>query len=413
MKNKIDNKYVSWALTALSVIGISILFAFLLFRIDEIVAGIGNILKMFTPLIYGIVIAFLLNLLYNYFDRRFIKLLSKKYKDKDKIKKISKIISISVSIIILLICVFLIIYKLIPQLVTSILGIIENWSSNMNSIEAWLENILKSSPALEKTIMDTVNNSSDSILDWLSKTLVPSMSMTNVTTGLTDMYAFLKNFTLGIIFSIYILIDKNKFIAGMKKLTYTIFGISKGNVLLQGARYTHKIFIGFIKGKIFTSFLIGVGCYIGMILFRMPYALLISFIVAVTNIIPFFGPFIGWAPGVILIILTSPIKALYFTILIIVLQQVEGNILTPKIVGNNTGISGFWVLFSIVVFGEMFGFVGMIIGTPIFAVIYHFVSYNHTKYLEKKNLPASNEDYMNLKYIDETTRKPVKQKSSN
>ena len=150
-----------------------------------------------------------------------------------------------------------------------------------------------------------------------------------------------------------------------------------------------------------------------MIILKMPYALLISLIIAVTNIIPFFGPIIGWVPGVILIAMVSPIQALYFTILIIILQQIEGNILEPKIVGDITGISGFWVLFAIIVFGDLFGFIGMILGVPVFAIIYHFIKYNADKYLSKRELPYNDDDYLDLKYIDETTKKPVKLKSSN
>ena len=283
----------------------------------------------------------------------------------------------------------------------------------MENIENWLESLLKSSPVLEERIMSAINDSSTSILSWLSNALLPQMKMISdsVSAGLSDMYTFIKDFIIGIVFSIYMLANKTKFISGLKKFTYTVCGIKYGNSILEIGRYSYKIFNGFVKGKLITSLIIGTANYIGMILLGLPYALLISIIIAVTNIIPFFGPIIGWIPSVILILMISPIEALYFTILNIILQQVEGNILEPKIVGNTTGISGFWVLFAIILFDGLFGFIGMIFGVPIFAIIYHFAISYINKYLNKKDIPYDVEEYIDLKYIDETTKKPVKLKN--
>lgn len=415
MKQKFDNKYFNWSLSAFAVIGASILLYFFFLRLDDILKIFVRIIRIFKPLIYGIVIAFLLTQIFNYFDKKLTKLFIVKFKDKQNAKKWSKILSITISLLILFVTLFLILYILIPRLMTSILGIIETWSYNVENIEAWLQNILKVSPALEEIILSAVNESSTSILSWISNALLPQMEliMSSVTTGLNDMYIFISDFIIGLVFSIYILSNKNKFIAQLKKMVYTILGIKRGNSFLQVARYSYKVFNGFVKGKLLTSLVIGTACYIGMIILSLPHALLISIIVAITNIIPFFGPIIGWIPSVILVAMVSPLEALYFTILIIVLQQIEGNILEPKIVGNSTGISGFWVLFSIIVFGDLFGFIGMIFGVPVFAIIYHFVSHAIDKYLTKKELPIDEEAYSNLKYIDETTRRPVKIKSSN
>jgi len=414
MKAKLENKYICWGLTFLAVIALSILFYFLVLRFDVILSVIARMLKIFKPLIYGVVIAFLLTQLFNYLEKKFHVLLSKKIKDEEKINKLSNIISISLSIFTMFLILFLVLYILLPRLIVSILGIIETLPHSINNLEIWLNDILKFSPTLEEMILDTINDSSKSILTWITEAVLPTMEniVNGVTTGLNDMYIFIKDFIIGIVFSIYILANKSKFIAQVKKVSYAALGITRTNSMLQGARYSYKIFNGFIKGKLLTSLIIGVGCYFGMLLFRMPYALLISLLVAITNIIPFFGPFIGWIPSVILIALINPIKALYFTIFILLLQQIEGNILEPKIVGNKTGISGFWVLFAIVVFGDLFGFVGMVIGVPIFAIIYHFAVFNLNKYLAKKKLPIETSNYKDLKYIDETTQKPVKLKSS-
>jgi len=411
MKRKIQNEYIYWGITALSVIALGILFYFTILRFDNIIKIIGKILYIFRPLLYGIIIAFILTQSFNFFNRKFIKLLSKRSKDTIKVKKESKIISISISILILLLILFWIFYLLIPKLLVSVVGIVEMLPDSIVKVESWLENILKGNPAIENIILTMINDSSKSILSYLSEGILPKMEniVTTVTVGLNGMYEFLRDFTIGIVFSVYLLINKNKYVSEMKKFIYTFLGIKKGNSLLQGARYSYKIFNGFIKGKLLTSVALGIVCYIAMILFKMPYAALISLIVAITNIIPFFGPIIGW---VILLLLINPIQALYFTIIIIVLQQIEGNILSPKIVGDSIGLSGFWVLFSIMIFGGIFGLVGMIIGVPIFAIFYHFASYQLKKYLAKKDLPSETADYEDLKYIDETTKKVVKIKSS-
>lgn len=414
MKRKIQNEYIYWGITALSVIALGILFYFTILRFDNIIKIVGKILYIFRPLLYGIIIAFILTQSFNFFNRKFIKLLSKRSKDTIKVKKESKIISISISILILLLILFWIFYLLIPKLLVSVVGIVEMLPDSIVKVESWLENILKGNPAIENIILTMINDSSKSILSYLSEGILPKMEniVTTVTVGLNGMYEFLRDFTIGIVFSVYLLINKNKYVSEMKKFIYTFLGIKKGNSLLQGARYSYKIFNGFIKGKLLTSVALGIVCYIAMILFKMPYAALISLIVAITNIIPFFGPIIGWVPGVILLLLINPIQALYFTIIIIVLQQIEGNILSPKIVGDSIGLSGFWVLFSIMIFGGIFGLVGMIIGVPIFAIFYHFASYQLKKYLAKKDLPSETADYEDLKYIDETTKKVVKIKSS-
>lgn len=415
MKNKIDNKYICWGLTALGVIASSIILYFTISRFKNIMGVIGNIFEIIRPLLYGIVIAFLLTQTFNFFDKKFSKYFIKKYKDEVKGKKASKIISIIISIILMFLILFCILYLLIPKSIVSILGIIEMLPENIVNFEKWLDDILRINPTIENAILSLVNDSSKSILTWISEGILPKMEniFTSVTTGLNEMYVFLKDFIIGIVFSIYILANKNRFVSQTKKFMYSILGVKKGNSLLQGGRYSYKIFNGFIKGKLITSLIIGIACYITMIIFKLPYALLISCIIAITNIIPFFGPIIGWIPGAIIIALINPMQALYFTIICIVLQQIEGNILEPKIVGNSIGISGFWVLFAIMVFGGLFGFFGMIIGVPIFAIFYHFASFYLKKYLVKKGLPSTTQDYDNLKYIDETTKKAVKLKSSN
>lgn len=195
----------------------------------------------------------------------------------------------------------------------------------------------------------------------------------NISAGVFDLINFLKNFLIGAIVSLYLMADKEGFIAKAKMLTYAVFSPQHANFIIRSMRFTNKTFIGFFIGKILDSAIIGVLCYIGCLIFKFPSALLVSVIIGVTNVIPFFGPFIGAIPATLLILIQSPIKALWFVLFVLVLQQLDGNIIGPKILGNTTGLSSFWVLFAILLFGGLWGFVGMIVGVPLFAVIYDVI----------------------------------------
>lgn len=202
------------------------------------------------------------------------------------------------------------------------------------------------------------------------------------------------NIILGLIISIYLLIDKEKFFGISKKITYAIFSTTRAERILELTRRSNSTFGKFLSGKILDSTIIGILTFIILTVFKIPYTLLISFIVAVTNIIPFFGPFIGAIPSVIIILFVSPIKALWFLLIIFIIQQIDGNIIGPKILGDSIGISAFWILFSIMIAGKFLGFVGMVIGVPLFAVIYSVVKENVEAKLEKKGLETETKKYI-------------------
>ena len=206
------------------------------------------------------------------------------------------------------------------------------------------------------------------------------------------------------------MIDKEKFKAQSKKLLYTFFSNDRVNIILENTRYTDKVFGGFFAGKLVDSLIIGILCVIFMILFKMPYPLIIAVIVGITNIIPYFGPFIGAIPSALLVLLVDPSKCIGFLIFIFVLQQFDGNILGPKILGSKTGLSSFWVLFSLLIFGGLFGMVGMILGVPLFSILYSFLNGVIKRRLKSKKLPQDSKDYEKLLYISEKTGKPVYEK---
>ena len=238
---------------------------------------------------------------------------------------------------------------------------------------------------------------------WLKTDLLTRINqmMSFVTVGVFSVVETLFDIAVGVIVSVYVLNSKEKFTGQCKKITYALLSRERANLMLQITRKSHKIFGGFVIGKIIDSIIIGILCFIGLSILDMPYTLLVSVIVGVTNVVPFFGPYIGAIPSAILILLSEPIKGIYFVIFILVLQQFDGNILGPKILGDSTGLSAFWVVFSILLGGGLFGFVGMIMGVPTFAVFYYLVSMFIEQKLERKKLPKESKEYEEIQYIEE------------
>jgi predicted PurR-regulated permease PerM len=269
----------------------------------------------------------------------------------------------------------------------------------------FLQETLHSYPELESMATQVYQEAVNWITAWIKTDMLPQL--TNVMNGLLGTLTVAKNLLIGLIVAVYILNSKEKFSAQGKKLLYCCVPAHRANVILDNVRFTNQVFGGFISGKLLDSLIIGVLCFLGMLALQMPYAMLISVIIGVTNIIPFFGPFIGAIPTGLLILMISPIKALYFVIFVVVLQQFDGNILGPKILSSSTGLSSFWVMFAILVAGGLFGFAGMVLGVPVFAVLYSIIAgaVNHS--LRKKGLPDTTAAYYDLQHIEPQTQTPV------
>jgi predicted PurR-regulated permease PerM len=293
----------------------------------------------------------------------------------------------------------------LPQLTESVLGIVNTFPSNADGLTNWVVNTFKLS---NKTAEFINNNIVTNMTNWFMDNLVPSMSevMSGVSTGLISVLLILKNLLLGLIICIYFLNGKEMFAAQTKKIIFAILKKERAEFVIHESKFINRTFSGFIIGKIVDSIIIGIICFIGLTIMKMPYTLLISVIVGVTNVIPFFGPFIGAIPSTIIILLESPIQALYFVIFIQILQLADGNFIGPKILGDSTGIPSFWVIFAILLGGGLFGFVGMIIGIPIFAVIYAYVGRYVRFKLEQKNLPSDTVNYKDISHY--TIKKPSK-----
>lgn len=291
---------------------------------------------------------------------------------------------------------------------------ISNIPGYLNNIKEWILTAFENKPELEELFLDNYDEISDYITNYINSGNIPSIDsiLGNISNGVITFFKAIYNIVLGYIVAIYLLLGKEKFIAQGKKLLYTIFKPDKAYIILDNLRYTDKIFGGFLLGKIIDSLIIGIICFAFMLLFDMPYALLLSVIVGITNIIPYFGPIIGAVPCAFLVLLVSPSKCLTFIIFIVILQQFDGNVLGPKILGNKTGLQSFWVLFSIIVFGGLFGFLGMLFGVPLFAIIYSFFNGVCSRRLASCELPLSTDDYKKIDYIDPVTNKPVYYKTN-
>lgn len=388
--------YISLA-GALGII-LCIVFFFLMFRFDQVMSGLRNVQDILMPFIYGAVIAYLLTPTCNFVETHLNSWGEGKVKNQEKFRRFSSGAGIIASLIFGICIIYLLLAMVLPQVFTSIRGIVEVLPGNVRQWSLWIEQLLADNEILSNYVEQFTSTAYKNIETWLETKLLPNMQtiVTGVSAGLISAVVVVKNLLIGLIAAAYMMGNRRKFAAQAKKLVYSFFRVPVANDILDEVQFINRLFGGFINGKLLDSLIMGVLCFVIMNLLNMPYSMLISVIVGVTNVIPFFGPFIGAAPSALIVLTVSPVKCIYFLILILVLQQFDGNILGPKILGNTTGLSSFWVLFSILLFGGMFGFVGMIIGVPTFAVIYDLIKKLSNTLLKKKNLSTDTGQYEEL-----------------
>ncbi len=410
MKNTFENKYVAWGVTIFSVFAALILLFFAIYRWDYILGFIGTLITILMPFIYGLAIAYLMNPVVKFFENKvftkLIKKLSKKKKDK---KRLARVLSLCTSTVIFIGLLITSVSFLIPEILKSIEMLVLNINTYLTNSKELLIDLFGGSSAIKDFINDNYGKFSEFMNTSFNQGIFDNM-METLGNSIFGTLKFLYNLIIGYIIAIYILVDKEKFKAQSKKLLYTLFDYDRINIILENTRYTDKVFGGFFAGKLLDSLIIGIICFICMIIMGMPYSLIVSVIVGVTNIIPYFGPFIGAIPSAFLIFLVDPGKCLMFIVFIFVLQQIDGNIIGPKILGSKTGLSSFWVLFSLLIFGGLFGMVGMLLGVPLFSILYSFINGVLKRRLKEKKLPEDSKDYEKLLYIDEKTGKLIYEK---
>ena len=386
--------YVYGMLAGFGAISLSVLFFFILFRARNIFGVVNDVVKILMPFVYGGVIAYLLcpmcNLYSDFFSRKL----------PGKLSKWAEPIAITLSMLTFALIVYLLIIMVVPQLTKSIVSIWNELPGEVENLFNWIQETYGDSVEAEKllaylsasyrTVYSTVEN-------WVEQTLVPSITsiVGGVGMGVWRVLIFLKNILIGVIAAMYLLGHRKLFKRQGVLVIRGALNPKWADLVLEEIAFIDKMFGGFVEGKIVDSLIIGVLCYIGCRIFHFPNPLLISAIIGVTNVIPFFGPFLGAIPATLLILMESPIQALWFALFVLVLQQLDGNIIGPLILGDATGVSSFWVLFSILLFGGMWGIVGMIVAVPLFAVIYDIIRRLVFWGLEKRGCEHLKETYHN------------------
>ena len=405
MKSPFQNQYFRVAVSAWLVIVMSILCFFTFYKLDTIKEILGQLSSILRPFTFGFVVAYLLLPIFNTLVRKTNPWFSRVIRNPKKAKSFNKLFCSLISVTFFLLIVVALLSMVLPQLAESVMGLLEKLPEYLNRTEEWLTvHLFSNNPILEGNVQQLYASVSSSLMEWANTQLVPQllevMRGNFVGSFVSNTISFLKTVLVGFISAVYMLNSKDTFSAQGKKLIYSMFHTDTANVILENIRFVHKVFGGFITGKLLDSLIIGLITFFAMSILQMPYVLLISVIIGVTNIIPFFGPFIGAIPSTLLIILVSPLQGVYFVIFILILQQFDGNILGPKILGDSTGLASFWVVFAILLFGGMFGFAGMVVGVPLFAVIYSAVSGLVNRSLGKKKLSVQTADYITLDHID-------------
>jgi len=398
MKIRFESKYIKTGVTAVLSAIVIILFFFAILRMDGIIKALGIMTEILTPFIYGLVMAYLLCPAYNLAVRQCSKVKWPRIRGKDKTITISKGIASVFTVLVILGIVFGFLWMIIPQLIESIVNIAKTLPSSIERLLEWIQVKFNQIPQITGPVEQWLGDVTTRFTAWVEEILIPEYEsvLTGISDGLFGVLNVIKNFFIGIVICVFFINRKEVFAAQSKKLVLAVLKEESADMFLKGSAFTNKTFSGFITGKIIDSAIIGVICFIFMSIFGWPYAALISIIIGVTNIIPFFGPFIGAIPSALLLLMEDPKICLYFLIFILILQQVDGNIIGPKILGDSTGLPSFWVLFAILVGGGLFGFVGMVVGIPIFAVIYAYICFAVNKKLEKKGMSTDLRDYKYL-----------------
>ncbi len=399
MKFRPDKKYIWWGITAFLVSVCVILFIFAVFNYPVFATGFSNFIKVLMPVIDGFLIAYLLNPVVMFYEEKLIPgvygFFSHKKPEGIRTKRIFRYISIALSVLSVFFFIILFISIMIPQLIESVTSIAQQFPQYANNLVDFINKTFNDNPQ----VLEYFYTYYDRFEEWAGGFMknIPSYAnqiWSSVSQGIAKSVSFIWNIILGLVLSVYILSFKEKFAAQMRKITLAYFNRRKANSIFDGLTEINFIFRNYIVSSIVDSLIIGVLCFILCLILRFPYPILISFIVGVTNIIPFFGPFVGAVPGGIIILMIDPIKVLYFIIMIIILQQTDGNVIKPRLFGSSTGIPAFWVVVSILVGGGLFGVMGMYLGTPVFAVIYNFIRRRVARRLEMKGLPPETVKYV-------------------
>ncbi|MBR6380059.1 MAG: AI-2E family transporter [Lachnospiraceae bacterium] len=398
--------YLGFGATAFLTFAACLLFYYVLFRTSDLMTGFHRLKAILMPVFVGLIIAYLLSPVLNFIERRFLLPFTEKHRifREEKRPAVVRSISIIITAALTLFALYLVISMMLRRIIPSISNLLRNFNVYIQNGEVYINKLLQDRPEAGDYVTDLLDRYSKDISAWFNDNISSKSAdlLRILSQGFIGFLKRLWNFVIGFIISIYVLGGKERMVARAKKVTFAVFSRGTANDIISAMQYTHKTFIGFISGKIVDSVIIGLLCFIGTTIMQTPYASLVSLFIGITNIIPFFGPYMGAIPSAILIFLVEPahpLNVVYFLIFILILQQFDGNFLGPKILANSTGLAGFWVIFSITLFGGLFGVFGMVIGVPVFAVFYNGMKKSVRRKLRKKGYPEETDPYIHADHI--------------
>ena len=404
MKREDWKEQIKWGLTAFFVLAAASLVNILANNFYTVQQIFSFIIQILMPIIYGAVLAYLMSPVYN-LAVKYIGKIHYTFMRKEASHRFSGFFGTIASLLCLFFLTSGLVSMLIPELVKSVLSLYVSLPDTINQSYDNLTVILQRFPDVRPYVEKAYEELSNFFTGKPDNTQAIFSHLQNLaaffTNGIWNTVTIVKNILIGLIVMVYLLNLKGVLKRQFRKLLFALFSRKKAKNIIEEMQYVHHVFGGFILGKIIDSIIIGILTFFVLSIMKMPYTLLVSVIVGVTNVIPFFGPFIGAIPCFFLILLTSPVQSLYFAVTILIIQQIDGNIIGPKVLGDSTGLSSFWVLFSILLFGGLFGFVGMIIAVPFWAVIMNGIRRYMDKRLQKKDLPTSSFAYEDFEQVAE------------
>ena len=419
-----NKHYLGWGITAFIVIIASMLVFTMLSNLSNITSGIGSFLAVISPIIYGLVIAYLLAPIVEKLEKGLFSRVFKKsgehYEDKESVcgingekqyshlkvyvkNKPARICSIAVTFIVFLGIIAGMLIAIVPQLTATISLLVDNIPTYIKNLTEWISERFENYPEIGEELTAMINDAGATLRNFLNSSILPQMGdyLGFLTTGIMSVVGTIMNLIFGIVVAIYCLYSKELFAAQAKKTLYSFFPLKRVNRFIASIRKIHRSFGNFITGTIIDSFVVGCITFVVTALSGVPFSLLVSVVMGLTNIIPYFGPFIGLVPCLFLIFMEDPFMCIIFTIIVLVIQNVNGNIISPRILGESTGLTSFWVIFAILVGQGIFGFWGLIIGIPLFAVVYSAAKTFISDRLRTKGLPYCSDDYTDIESFRE------------
>lgn len=417
MKRFKNSPYFHFGVTVLWVVCGCILFSAFLEHLPVVVDWLDKFVRILTPFIWGFVISYLLLPLVRYLEYRiFNPLLEKLTKKRVRSGGGPRVVAIAVALILAAVVIYFLIRILLPTVYESVQSIYSNYSTYLANLQTFISRLFENNPELAKEVNEMTASLTNELAYWINNVLLPKVGsilgdvttvLLNLTSGMYRLLQYVLDFLIGVVISCYVLYNRERFAATWKRMLYALLGVERSEKFQNVIRFANDAFMGFLIGKIIDSTIIGILTYFSCLALKMPYPAFIAIIVGVTNIIPIFGPFIGAVPGAIIILMVQPSKLLVFILMIFIIQQLDGNVIGPKILGNSVGINGFWIMFSIIVMGDLFGVAGMIIGVPLFVVLTAGFEGALSMGLKKRGLSTEAALYVDMSHMDPETGIPV------